>query len=631
MEVEHQEIANFLVAYPPFSDLPQEALHKLASQVEVGYYRAGSGILEYGEQITYLYVIRSGAVELYRRSGELYNRISTGGIFGQRGLLMNRKVRFGAQSLEDTLVYCIPVGIFDEYCDVYEAFADYFEADDNARLKITVSEQADSNDLTTAKVRKLLLRDVVYVERNATVQQAAQVMAKEHVSSLLIYDPEKPVVEDPDEDDGQVVGLISDRDLRTKVVAEGLNYQTPVSEIMSTDLIIVDSNAYVFEAMMLMLRDNVHHLPVVHKRKPIGVVALSDILRYESQSSLLFVRGLMDQQSVEDLSSYAKQLPAIFTRMVNEDANSHMIGSAMSIIGKTFKHKLLELAEEKLGPPPIPYCFIALGSMARDEQLIVTDQDNALILDDSYQPAEHGAYFEKLAKFVCDGLANCGYKYCDGGIMASNPAWRITYSQWLAQFEDWIENPSPEALLNSSIFFDLEGVWGETKWAEKLTAFISKKAKITPKFLAAMAHNALRRTPPLGFFNGFVLEQDGEHRRSMNIKRRGTAPLSDLVRVHALGVGSKKQNSFERLEDIDEANILPKGKVLDLQAALEYIAIMRIRHQAWQIEQGEKPDNSLPPETLSDFEQRNLKEAFGVLDKAQSFLKFRYQNKSMMK
>ncbi|CAH9060712.1 hypothetical protein PSECIP111951_02337 [Pseudoalteromonas holothuriae] len=631
MEVEHQEVANFLEAYAPFSDLPSDALNTLASNVEVSYYRCGSQIFEYEQQINYLYVIRSGSVELLRRSGELYHRISTGGIFGHRGLLMNRKVRFGANTLEDTLVYCIPVGIFDEYCNNFEFFADYFEADDNTRLKMTVSEQADSNDMTTAKVTKLILRDVVYAERNSTVQQAAQVMAKEQVSSLLIYDPAKPMVDDPEEDDAQVVGLISDRDLRNKVVAQGLPYDTPVADIMTTDVVIIDSNAYVFEAMMLMLRDSVHHLPIVHKRKPIGMLTLSDILRYESQSSLLFVRGLMEQQSVDDLASYAKYLSTIFIRMVNEDANSHMIGSAMSIIGKTFKHKLLELAEAKLGPPPIAYCFIALGSMARDEQLIVTDQDNALILDNSYQYNMHGKYFEQLAKFVCDGLANCGYTYCDGGIMASNPAWRLTFDQWQAQFSDWIENPKPEALLNSSIFFDLEGVWGKVKWAESLTNFISKKAQKTPGFLAAMAHNALRRTPPLGFFNGFVLEQDGQHRRSMNIKRRGTAPLSDLVRVHALAVGSRKQNSFERLEDINEANILPKGKVQDLQAALEYIAIMRIKHQSWQIEQNEKPDNSLSPETLSEFEQRNLKEAFGVLDKAQSFLKFRYQNKSIMK
>ncbi|WP_046003785.1 DUF294 nucleotidyltransferase-like domain-containing protein [Pseudoalteromonas rubra] len=631
MQIEHFEIMQFLSAHPPFNDLPEDALKQLASEVEVGYYRARSEILHYGESIANLYVVRAGSVEVYRRNGELYNRISEGGLFGQRGLLMNRKVRFPVMALEDTLVYCIPVALFEAFCDEHEAFADFFEADDSGGLIQAVSDQADSNDLTTAKVRTLLLRELVSVELTRSIRDAAKLMTEEQVSALLVYDPSKPVSDDPEDDDGQIVGILSDKDLRIKVVAEGLDTNQPVATIMTRELTIVDSNAYVFEAMMMMLRDNLHHLPVVHKRRPIGVIALSDILRYESQSSLLFVKGIMEQQSVEDLAHYAQSLASVFVRLVNEDANSHMVGTAMSVIGRTIKQRLLELAEDKLGEPPVPYCFIALGSMARDEQLIVTDQDNALILDDAFEADKHDSYFAALAKFVCDGLAQCGYKLCDGGIMATNPQWRLSASDWQAQFEDWMDNPKPEALLHSSIFFDLDGVFGRTQLASRLSELVAKKAKITPRFLAAMASNSLRRTPPLGFFKDFVLEQDGEHKHSLNIKRRGTAPLSDLVRVHALAIGSRKQNSFERLEDIKEAQLLPPGKVEDLEAALEYIAMIRIRHQARQIEQGKQPDNNILPKRLSEFEQRNLKEAFAVLDKAQSYLKIRYQNKAILK
>ena len=319
------------------------------------------------------------------------------------GLLMNRKVRFPAKALEDTLVYCINVELFNQYCDEYETFADFFEADGNVRLHQAIVEQADSNDLTTAKVKSLLHRDVVTVAKDASVQMVAQLMTQESVSSVLVTDADKPISDDPDDDDGQVVGIITDRDLRTSVIAEGLSYEAPAAQIMQKDLVLLDSNAYVFEAVLAMLRDNIHHLPVVVKKKPIGVISLSDILRYESQSSLLLVRGILAQQSVEDLARYARQLPNVFVRMVNEDANSHMIGTAMAVIGRTFKQRLLDLAEEKFGPPPVPYCFIALGSMARDEQLIVTDQDNAIILDNSFNEELHDEYFQNLADFVCDG------------------------------------------------------------------------------------------------------------------------------------------------------------------------------------------------------------------------------------
>lgn len=631
MQSEQIEIAQFLSQHPPFDDLPQKALDELAKQVEVSYFRANTDILQYGQDIADLYIIRSGAVEMYRRDGELYNRLATAGIFGQMGLLMNRKVRFPATALEDTLVYCINVDIFLQYCDEFEVFADYFETDGNVRLHQAIVEQADGNDLTTAKVKSLLHRDVVTVDATETVKNIAQLMTDESVSSVLVTDVNKPINNDPQEDDGQVVGIITDKDLRTKVVALGLEYNTPAHVIMSTNLVLLDQNDYIFEAVLAMLRDNLHHLPVVQKKRPIGVISLSDILRYESQSSLLLVRGILAQQSVEDLAHYANQLPRVFVRMVNEDANSHMVGTAMAVIGRTFKQRLLILAEEKFGPPPVPYCFIALGSMARDEQLIVTDQDNALILDNSYDDEKHNAYFQNLSDFVCDGLAQCGYSYCDGEIMASFKKWRKTQDQWFEQFAQWVAEPKPQALLNSSIFFDLDGVWGKTKWANELKTYIAQHSANNRLFLANMAANARNRTPPLGFFKGFVLEHNGQHQKSMNLKRRGTAPLSDVVRVHALAIGSRKQNSFDRLEDIIEANILPAGKAQDLRDALEYISMTRIRHQAWQIEQGEVPDNNLDPHLLSPFEQRHLKDAFAILDKAQNYLKFCYTAHSGVK
>ncbi|WP_341536697.1 DUF294 nucleotidyltransferase-like domain-containing protein [Bermanella marisrubri] len=624
LQVEQLEIANFLQEHSPFDELPEDALNRLASSVEVAYYRADSDILKFAEPIQDLYVIRSGSVETYRRSGKLYNRLDEGNCFGQMGLMMNRRVRFPVKALEDTLLYCIPVDIYNQFCDEFDDFAEFFGSDENASLRSAVNNQQDANDLTTVKIASLLAREPVTLPTNATVKQAAEVMTEERVSSVLIVDEYKEV----EDDTRQLVGIITDRDLRKRVLAVGLPLDTNICEAMSEELMVMDHNAYVFEATLTMLRFNVHHLPIMKKRKPIGVVSLSDIVRHESQSSILFVRGIFTQPSVHDLAQYAKDLPSVFVRMVNEDANSHMIGSAMAVIGRSFKQRLLELAEEELGPPPVPYCFLALGSMARDEQLVVTDQDNALILSNEFDAEQHNEYFARLSKFVSDGLNACGYIYCSGDIMATNPKWRMTLDQWKEQFSEWIEQPNPEALLNSSIFFDLDGVWGRTKWAAKLQSFIADKAQENRLFLSALARNALNRTPPLGFFKGFVMEQDGKHRKSINLKRRGTAPLSDVIRVHALAVASRSQNSFERIQDIMDANILPPGKAQDMSDALEYISMVRIRHQALTIEAGEEPDNNIEPDKLSSFERRNLKEAFQVLDKAQSFLKFCYHSQN---
>ncbi|MCG9604073.1 DUF294 nucleotidyltransferase-like domain-containing protein [Vibrio alginolyticus] len=629
MDAELLEIQNFLAQYPPFNELPEEMLTKVTSSVEISYYRQDTPIIHFGDQIHDLYMVRSGEVEVYRRKGELYNRLDEGHLFGQMGLLTNNKVRFPVKATEDTLLYCIPEPIFQELYDNYDSFADFVEVEDNARLRQANSSNNDANDLTTSKVKTLLTSEAPMIEKTRTIQQAATMMAEENVSSLLIIDPD--IVEDDEDDSTPVIGIITDRDLCTRVLAEGLDPSDEVSSVMTPEVISLDHNAYVYEAMMTMLRYNVHHLPVLKDKKPIGIIEATDIVRYESQNSLLLVSSIFQQQSIEDLKVLSEQVKDSFVRLVNEDANAHMVGTAMSVIGRSFKQRIIELAEEQLGKSPIPYCFLALGSMGRDEQLLVTDQDNAIILDDTYDEAKHGKYFEALSKFICDGLDQCGYVYCTGDIMATNPTWRMTRREWEECFADWIDDPNPKALLNASIFFDLDGVYGRLKWAEQLNSFIVRRARKNNRFLACLARNALNRTPPLGFFKDFVMEKDGRHNNSINLKRRGTAPLADLIRVHALAVGSRSKNSFERLDDIIDAGILPKGRAQDLKDAMEFISLVRIRHQAHDVDNNVEPDNNIEPENLSDFERRNLKDAFQILSNAQNFLKFRYQASNKFK
>ena len=616
MQAELIDIRNHMAQYPPFDEMADDLLDRVVGSIEVVYFRAGTQILEFGEANSWLFYVRSGAVEIYRRSGELYNRISEGEIFGQFGLLMNKRVRFPAKALEDTLIYKIPGEIFQLLWESDDNFADFVEIEDRSRLRSALSRREKSNELMTSKVTRLIARTPVSAPHTVRLQEAARIMTKQGVSALLLMDEEgeRPLLK----------GIITDRDLRTRALCEALPSETPISEIMSEDRITIRSNVFIFEAMLTMLHNNVHHLPVMDGDEVRGVIALSDIVKYESQSSLYLVSNIYHQKDVRGLKKISKDVRDSFVRMVNEDANSHMIGSAMAGIGRSFTQRLLELGEEKLGPAPVPYCFMALGSMARDEQLVVTDQDNAMILDDSFVPQEHDAYFLALAKFVSDGLAECGYSYCTGDIMATNNKWRQPLRVWKGYFTDWIENPKAEALLNSNIFFDLEGIYGQTDFAEQLKTLVADKAANSPRFLAMLARNALNRTPPIGFFRTFVLEEDGKQQKTFNLKRRGTAPLSDLIRVHALACGSRAQNSFERLKAIGNTKLLLEDDLGNLRDALEFISIVRIRHQALAIEAGREPDNNVRPEDLSPFERSHLKDAFQVVSNAQKFLRFRY-------
>ncbi|MGO2133770.1 MAG: DUF294 nucleotidyltransferase-like domain-containing protein [Halomonas sp.] len=627
MSVELMEVRQHLARFSPFEALTDEQLDEVADSVEVAYFKAGTDILELDQTLEHLCYIRSGAVEVYRRGGELHNRLGEGDIFGQFSLLRHCPVGYPAKAMEDTLIYFIPDEVFQHLCKIDNIFADFVELQ-RSRMESSVDQYRKSNDMLVTRIRKLVSRYPVMVDASTTVQEAARQITAFQASAVLVIDSPSPdsryVFSDSEERPWQVRGILTDSDFRTKVVAEGLPADTPVSEVIGERLIAVQSDESVQEAMLCMLRNNVHHLPVMHRRNPIGIVHLSDIIRYETQSSLYLVSNILNQPSVEGLARLAPDVRATFTRLVEEGADSQTVGSALSTIGRSFTRRLLELAEEELGPPPVAYCLMALGSMARNEQVIVTDQDNALVLADDFDPDQHDEYFKAMAKILTDGLDACGYPYCKGDIMATNDRWRQPLSVWKRYFTEWIEEPNPERLLHSSIFFDLDPVHGENVFVEELQELVASKARQHPRFLAAMGRNSLNRTPPLGFFRTFVMEKDGKHNNTINLKRRGLAPLVDLIRVHALACGSRAQNSYERLDDIDKTQLLAAGVSDRLRYALEAMSMSRIRHQALSVNNDQVPDNNIEPELVSSTERHALKDAFQVLSNAQKFLKFRY-------
>jgi CBS domain-containing protein len=623
MQVEQVEILDFLRGVPALGSLPDEALQRMACAVDVRYYPAGQRIVEAGDPAQYWFVLRSGAVEVYRRDGSLYNRLTAGGHFGEFGLLRGHRVRFPAAALEDCLLYLIPEAVFTELFDAHSDFADQVEVEDHSRLRIAVerggSAGAGSDNMADA-IESIVSRAAVMIDRDASARDAAAWMTAEGVSSLLITEAATDADAAP-----RLVGILTDRDLRKRLLAPGLPLDTPVHRLMTTALVTVQQEHRVSEAWQSMQRHNIHHLPVLNQDQPVGVITLRDLFRHESHHSVYLVGSILRARTVDELAAMTADVRATFVHMAQAESHARLVGGAMSAIGRSFKQRLLELAEAELGPPPVPYCLLALGSMARQEQLILTDQDNAMVLSDDYDPARHGDYFKALAARICDGLDRCGYPYCTGGVMASNDAWRQPLREWERIFARWISSPTAQDLLHSSIFFDLDGVHGQTGWVDRLRQQIARQAKASPRFLASMARNALLRTPPLGFFKGFVMESDGRHDNTINLKRRGTAPLVDLIRVHALAVGSRARNSFSRLKDVADAGILPPGRGRDLGDALAFISSVRIRHLADDITGGREPSNSIEPDKLSDFDRKSLRDAFLVLDGAQQFLKFRFR------
>lgn len=617
MEIELLEIRDFLAQRPPFDVLPEEQLNLLPKTLEIRYLRRGSPFPPGDGEQSYLYILRSGAVELLDEDDKLVEKLGEGGIYTTECQLIDFGRAIRGVAAEDTLLYQLPCIQLRSLRLAEPAFDRHFSESIRERLKQAVRElqaNADSSHISqmTVSVSDLLKKPPVTIEQTRSIREAARLMSDKNVSSVMVMQ------------DDRLAGVITDRDLRKRCVAAGRSSDDPVSAIMTTNLETIQENTLAIQALMTMTRLHVHHLPVMRKERVVGMLTATDLARHQSTNPAFLATDVRKAENLRELAAISARLPELQFQLANSSATALHIGEAISSITDSITVRLIELAEAELGPPPVPYVWMCGGSQARREQTSHSDQDNALLISDEMKP-EHEAYFEGLAKRVSDGLHACDFIYCPGEAMASNPKWRQTQRIWKKYFNNWINKPEPMALMLSSIFFDLRPVYGDRELFKELQGEVLEKTRGNGIFTAYMASNALQHRPPLGFFRTFVLIHDGAHDDTFDIKHRGIVPITDIARLFALSQGLEPVNTTERLQAAAETPILSREMGDNLIDSLEFIASMRINHQAEQIRKGLKPDNYLSPDELSDLERRHLKDAFRVIQDMQETLEHRYQ------
>jgi CBS domain-containing protein len=453
-------------------------------------------------------------------------------------------------------------------------------------------------------VSQLITRPPVTIDAAATIQQAARKMVDERVSAILVMD------------EGHFCGITTDRDFRQRVVARGLPVDTSIRDIMSGNPISIDSGDLAYEAALTMMQNKIHHLPVTEDGKLIGMVSRSDFMRIETEHPLYLVNDIAKQTTVAGIVEACKRLPALIANQISADADGEQLGKFITTITDSVTQQLCRIGESELGSPPCTYAWVALGSQGRHEQSARSDQDNALVLDDSATDADD-EYFKALARIVNDGLDACGYVYCPGDVMASNPDWRkpLQVWKWKKYFNKWITVPEEIALMHANIFFDLRCIYGDTRLVDELKESIRTDAKRNELFLALMAKNAMNFQPPLGFFRQFVLEKSGEHKNTLDIKKHG---------IRALAAGEVRITTRNRLRAAAKAGEITEPDAASLIDALDFIEKLRVEHQNRQLHVGKRPDNHLSPDELSPLVRQNLKSAFNQVSISQSALLNRF-------
>lgn len=623
MVSEAGDVQSFLSQHPPFNHLSDNQLEYASDNIFVAFSKSGTE-LQLNSATTDsppvgMLIVRSGSLEVRDNEGVLIDRLSSGDYLVPSVLCSDTAKQPHVLVLEDCLYYELTSSAFQSLSTSSTEMSAISEAD---KTRTSVSGYADEEWSYRAEdankgiclgqcVKDTMSSVVIFASPETTIREAAYLMKQHHISSLLV------------KDDTRLVGIITDRDFRIRVLAEGVPDSDPISSVMTPDPMTIELESLVQEAQLKMMAEGIRHLPVVDDHRPVGMISQTDILRVNNIEPISLIHSIKRTGDVEALSKVSAEIPDLVVKLVARDTRAIEIGKIITTLSDAITKRLLTLAAEQFGTPPCDYTWLAFGSQARQEQAMGSDQDNGLLLPDGVSDDDR-EYFRDFASFVNDGLALCGMPYCPGEIMAKNEKWRMTLQGWKNRFTQWIEEPAPKAVMHSSIFFDMRPVAGNKELAEELHQFVLGKAKTNTIFLAMMCDNALLHSPPLGFFKTFVLETDGDHNHELSLKHRGTIPIVDIARNYALSAGLDLVNTIDRLHAIQQVSAMSREMAYSLIDAHEFIAAIRLEAQGKQYRAGLKASNYLDPKELSLLARHQLKDAFNVVRDAQTAMKARF-------
>jgi CBS domain-containing protein len=600
-----------------FAQLGAKSRDTLAGQFTLARATAGTTLLAQGQLPSRLGLILSGSVRLSDPDLNLSVQLEAGDLFGFGATPAPQLATWQAVAATDCEVAWLPAQALAQLCTKHAQLA-YFlpslqpvlqpQAEPNQR----VNASGNALNLLGTPVRSLIKRAPITLPPETSIQATAELMRDLRVSSVLLIEQDL------------LFGLVTDRDLRNRVVALSLDITRPVADIATLAPMTLSANSPAFEALLLMARHNIHHVPVMEGDHILGMVTTTDLTEQHSTSAVYLAGDIYKQTTLNGLKNISTRVKQLQQHLAAADASAYSTGHIITAITDAFTTRLIHLAEAQLGPAPIDYVWVAAGSQARNEQTAKSDQDNCLILDDAFDEAAHGAYFKAFSTFVCDGLAECGYIHCPGDMMAMTDTWRQPRRVWAEYFRKWVDSPKPKSLMLTCVFFDLRAIHGQAELLDGLRQQVVQHTKGNSLFLAYMVSNALKHRPPLGMFGQITLSRGGEHPHTIDLKHTGIVPIVDLARIYALAAGVTVANTHDRLEVSAQAGEVTEQSARDLRGALEFLGKLRMAHQARQMAQGQAPDNFLALEELSNFERSHLKEAFSVVQTLQGVLGQRY-------
>jgi CBS domain-containing protein len=622
---------DFLLGVEPFSFLPESEVDAIAAELSIVYHPKDHVLFIQGvSRVETLHILQKGAAQRYIEENNetiLKEIIGEGSIFGGISMLLNDGIAIRSlKSIEDCFFYILSKNRFFDLCRRFDAFTEYFTDTFGKRMldrsyaaivAQTLKPREESLQFLNTTIEGIYQEKPIYCLNTMSIRAAAELMTIHRCSSILIR-----------EDSGPFVGIVTDNDLRGKVIAKGIDPVQPVTSIMSSPLKTIPQKALIFEALMTMIQENKKHLAVVDANDAVvGILTDKDILASQGESPLFLIREIQAATRIEALARLYERVPHVVQHLIQSGAKAQNITRLITTISDTILVKVLDMAMEEVGRPPCRFAFMVLGSEGRKEQTLKTDQDNAIIYEDLPEggnAADIHAYFLSLGETVCNWLDQVGYSLCKGDVMAKNPRWCQPASVWKQYFTDWTLHAEPKDLLDASIFFDFRFAYGDAELVDDLRHFLIERLLGWAGFFRHLTENALYFRPPLGFFRNFLVESKGVHRDAFDIKS-AMMPIVYIARIYALKYGIRETNTQERLYQLYLKKKFKWDTYSEIEHAYSFLMQLRFARQIQAIlNENQPPDNYITPKKLTRIEQTMLKEIFVRIESLQKQTSFEF-------
>ncbi|MDY0781568.1 DUF294 nucleotidyltransferase-like domain-containing protein [Tenacibaculum sp. IB213877] len=628
-----ERILDFLKGFPPFDALTYDQLFTISSQVKVLYFEKNDFVFKQSEEIhDFFYVVKDGAIGIYRDS-LLVDQCDEGDIFGLRAVIRKDQYLLNARAIEESIVYSISSTLLEEII-INNPKANQFliasfatntrnpYSDENKGTLFANEDVLRPNSTSFTEVQSAdFSKNPIVCSTNTNIQEASSIMSKNKVGSIVITEKNKPI------------GIVTDKDLRNKVATGKHAISENITSIMSTPVITFPPNITVAEAQIGMLKNDISHLCITEdgttETNLIGILSEHDIIVIHGNNPSVLIKEIKRAKTAETLKFIREKAQGLLQNYIEQSIPISFIANIISAINEAITKRIIDLSLAEFESPPTTFSWLAIGSQGRKEQLLLTDQDNALVFED-VEPSEIErvrTYFLTLAKSINTKLNTVGFEYCPAKMMASNPKWCLSLTEWKDQFTNWITQPDEDTMMLCNIFFDYDMVYGNKELVSQMSDSIFEAISKYEIFLNYLGVNAIKNLPPLSFFRNFLVEDSGEHKDQFDIKARAIMPLVDAARLLILSHNVKDFNStisrFNKLAEIE-----PQNKDLFESCINAFRVLLRFRTQ-----QGLKNNDSgrfVHVQELSKAERLKLKGAFKPIKDIQELIRVRFKLSQIM-